>query len=102
MNPGASRFVLDRIEDRSRAVLLPLEPSDGGEEVGEDVGEGAIMLPASWLPDGATEGDVLQAESLDGGGVRLHRAPEATRRRRERMKELRDSIPKAPPGDLSL
>lgn len=77
-------WVLDRIEDGEAVVLV----SDSGIE---------RVVPRELLPAGAREGDAFR----EGGDGYVH-DPEATERRRERARRLRDSIRKGPPGPISL
>ena len=82
-------LIVDRIEDGAFAVLAT--PWDR-----------ELVIPASWLPDEVSEGDVLRVEPIEPDGIRFVVDPEATRSRRGRIDELRDSIPRAPSGDLEL
>ncbi len=87
------RFTIDRFEGGDWAVL-------------EDETGATFTVPRCWLPDDAREGDVLSTSTNDssGGGKTLHfelddvgrqqRLTEATR--------LRDQLPRAPKGDVSL
>lgn len=55
----------------------------------------AVEVPATWLPKGAAEGDVLRA--------RLRADPEATRAARERAEEATDELYRDDDGgDLEL
>lgn len=83
-------YILDRVEDGVWAVL---EPEDEGT---------ALELPRGWLPDEASEGDVILAELEADGLVRFRADAEATAKRTERLRELRDKIPRGPSGDLEL
>ncbi len=87
--PSDRTLILDRIEDGAFAVLV-------------GAGERELVVPAEWLPGEASEGDVLRAESGPDGGIRFRLDADATRARLERMRELRDSIPRGPAGDLDL
>jgi len=89
---GGGHYVIDRFEDGGWAVL----------EVEAGV---TFNVPKGWLPEGTEEGDVLQV-TLEGGaeesGVRFAVNPVATEERRQSAAELRESLPKAPEGDLEL
>ena len=62
-------------------------------------------VPSAWLPDDAAEGDVLKL-SLEVGptesAARFAVDAEETAARRRQAQELRDSLLKAPEGDLEL
>lgn len=88
MEPAA--YVLDRVEDGAWAVL---EPEDEGA---------ALELPRGWLPHEASEGDVVVVELEADGLVRFRVDAEAREKRRDRLRELRDEIPRGPSGDLEL
>ena len=73
-----TQLFVDRIED-DVAVLL--------------VGDREIQIPASLLPKGTREGEVLK----------LERDPEATARAKSRVGELRDSLGEGDDGgDIEL
>jgi hypothetical protein len=77
-------WVLDRIEDGTHAVLV----SDRGEE---------REVSLSVLPEGVVEGTVLRAS-----GEGWVPDPEATRVRRMRAEQRRDSLRRGPSGPISL
>lgn len=91
-------YVLDRIEGGEVAVL-------------ED-GEGSIIsVPARWLPARAGEGDVLRVDAKQAEGEKEEGAavmltftidPAATAARRDEAQRLRDALPRAADGDLSI
>lgn len=88
MDPEA--YTVDRVVDGKWAVLEP-------------TGEGrALWLPRVWLPEEASEGDIVTAETEDEGRVQFRVDAEATEERRERLRELRDEISRGPSGDLEL
>lgn len=68
--------------------------------------EGTPMdVPASWLPAGAREGSVLRVEVTgegDSSRVVFMLDPEARAAREAEIRELRDSIPEGPGGDIAL
>jgi hypothetical protein len=85
-------FVIDAFEAHDLAAL----ESDGGVQ---------LVVPRAWLPVGACEGHVLRiAPSGDADHVTLSIEIDeaATEERRAAMRERRDRLPKAPPGDLDL
>ena len=98
--PLAATYVLDRFED-NLAVLA--------DEAGR-----SFNVPRFWLPRGLSEGDVVVVElqeivsedDLDFAthyrGLDLYVDQEATDARRDRARDLRERLPKAPAGDLEL
>ena len=85
---------LDRFEDNDQAVL----------ELSAGV---TLNVPRNWLPPKAREGDVLRlrvTESVSGNSSLVQFVVDVakTAERREEITELRDSLPKAPEGDLDL
>lgn len=87
---SVTTYILDRVEDDARAVLEPAS------------GEGCLEIPRTWLPVDAAEGDVIRVERAERGLIRFRVDAEASADRRERMRELRDRIPRGPGGDLEL
>lgn len=92
----SSHWAIDRFEGGGWAVL---EGRDGE----------TFRVPASWLPAGAAEGDVLRlAAGHPGAGpgaastVTLSLDEEETQRRREEADEIRRSLPRGPEGDFEL
>jgi hypothetical protein len=84
-------YILERFEDNDWAVL----ECDGEH----------VQVPKSWLPQEAKEGDVLRkTEASSVGMTHLTFAVdvEQTKVRREKVNELRASLPKGPKGDLEL
>ena len=84
-------YVLDRFEG-DWAVL--------------EVGAGETFnVPSAWLPEEAAEGDVLKLSLAVGpteSTARLVMDAEETAARRRQVRALRDSLLKAPEGDLEL
>lgn len=89
LRPG--HHVVDALEHRDLARL----EGPTGE---------TVVVPRSWLPEGAREGDVLTplAAHEDTTGVRFDIDAAATEARRDALQERRDGLPKAPSGDLEL
>lgn len=86
----ARTLVVDRIEDG----VASLEGDSG-----------AIDVPASWLPAGAREGSVLRVEAsreADTSRLVLTLDAEARAAREAEVRELRESIPEGPDGDIAL
>jgi hypothetical protein len=87
-----ARYTIDRFEDQSWVVLE--------DEEGE-----SFPVPAVWLPDEASEGDLVKL-SLRGEGdtreLRFTLDPEARERRLRAVKALRGRLPKGPSGDIEL
>ena len=91
LRPG--RYVVDALQDPGLATL---EALDGG---------GSIVVPRSWLPSDAREGDVvatLAAQPRDADAVRFEVDAAATEERRRTLQKRRDRLPGAPSGDLEL
>jgi hypothetical protein len=86
------QFVIDRFEDEGWVVL---ETFDGS----------ALLLPRSWVPEAAKEGDVLRVV-IDGDGLHRSVAFEVdvaeTLDRRRWAEGLRDLLEKGPRGDIDL
>lgn len=83
-------LVVDRIDDG----VAVLEGDDG-----------TVDVPASWLPAGAREGSVLRVEiARDDVASRLVLTldPGARAAREAEARELRESIPEGPDGDITL
>jgi hypothetical protein len=81
--------------DRTQGSITVLE---------DDKGE-TTQVPASWLPSGAREGDVLAvtAEREDQASVvRIAADPGARQERQAEVERTRDSLPRGPKGDVSL
>ena len=99
--PAAATYVLDRFEDNGLAVL-------------EDEAGRSFNVPRFWLPRGLSEGDVVVVELQDViseddldfathyRGLDLYVDQAATDARRNRARDLRERLPKAPAGDLEL
>ncbi len=81
-------WVLDRIEDQDRAVLI----SEGG-----DIRE----VPLAALPGDVREGDALR-ESLQEGKARYAMDRAATAALKEKAEQLRSSLRRGPSGPISL
>lgn len=96
-----TEYVIDRIEAPGWAVL---ESPEGR----------TFHLPADWLPEKASEGDVVIVDDPGGGRddavdvtpwarmLRLRVSPEATKRRAEEAAARRARLKKAPGGDIEL
>ena len=90
LQPG--RYVVDALEHPDLATL-------------EGPGGNTIVVPRSWLPAGAREGDVLttlDAAAQADVSARFAVDAGATEERRRALQERRDGLPKAPSGDLEL
>lgn len=87
------RYTIDRFEGKDWAVL-------------EDDQARTFSIPRHWLPAETREGDVLNvSEQETGAGVRSLRVDLDPAAREERLREagrLRDQLPRAPKGDVSL
>ena len=87
-----AHYVIDRFENNGWAVL---ERPDGE----------TFNVPQEWVPEAASEGDVLRLElATRGDASRLllvidHAEEE---KRLEEAKERRARLPRAPEGDLEL
>ncbi len=78
--------------------------SDAWARIESDTGV-TMQLPAKWLPPDAREGSVLRVEQAGQGSrrtVTIEVDIAATDQRRAGAKSLRDSLPRAPSGDLDL
>jgi hypothetical protein len=89
------RWILERIEDRSHAVLSDAE---GGE---------TRHVPMARLPEEAREGDALlehppRLEAGDPPHPRYTLDPEGTERLRREAEALRASLRRGPTGPISL
>jgi len=89
------RWIVDRIEDRSHAVLIDAE---GGE---------TRHVPMAGLPEEVREGDALLElppglEAGDPPHPRYTPDPEATERLRREAEALRASLRRGPTGPISL
>ena len=96
----AATYVVDRFEDNHLVVL-------------EDEQGVSLTIPRHWLPSELAEGNVvvepqafISEDDADFTtayrGLDIYIDPDATRARRKRARDLRDGLPKAPEGDLSL
>jgi hypothetical protein len=89
---SSATYVVDAFEARGLAAL----ESDQGER---------LVVPRSWLPEGAGEGHVIRV-ARGGAGARVTLSLEldeaATEERRAAMRERRERLPKGPEGDLDL
>lgn len=64
-----------------------------------------IEIPASWLPTGAKEADLLTVATTRGeasASTELTVDADATAARLKELTELRERVPRAPAGDLEL
>jgi hypothetical protein len=68
----------------------------------EDARGVRAVVPRTWLPPEAVEGDVVVAVTLAQGEIRLARDDAATAARRREMQERHDRLPRADDGDLDL
>jgi DUF3006 family protein len=88
-----SRYTIDRFEGGDSVVL-------------EDDRARTFRIPRRWLPADAREGDVVAGIEQDGEtGVRILRFELDQSAREERQAEahrLRENLPRAPKGDVSL
>jgi hypothetical protein len=84
------RFVIDRLEDDGWAVL----EAEGSTR--------SFTIPRAWLPASVREGDVILVELPADGTLKMTVDGEETTRVRERMRSLRDSLPRGPSGDIEL
>ena len=87
-------FTVDRFADAAWVVLE------------DDTGR-TFSIPKSWVPEDAKEGDVLSLVVDRSGGssvtaLNIAIDGEATDQRRRQVGELRQRLPRAPKGDLSL
>ena len=91
------RLTIDRFEDND---LVVLESSKGSENTQ------IMTVPRSWLPEGCQEGDVLTATSLatglNEGTLTFAIDKEGTARASQEISNLRESLNKAPDGDIDL
>lgn len=90
LHPG--RYVIEALEHPELATL----EAPGGD---------AVVVPRSWLPARAREGDVLTTLATHASadeGVRFEIDAAATEERRRALQERRDGLPSAPSGDLEL
>jgi len=87
-----TKLTVDRIENGSIAVM-------------EDEEGKLFPMPLDWLPAGVSEGDVVRAiaEDAEGGRIVRFAIDEAeTEAREDEAAALRDSIRRAPEGDIEL
>ena len=88
----STHYAIDRFEDQEWAVL---ERPDGK----------TFNVPREWVPEDASEGDVLRLElATQSEASRLLLVVDRAegRRRRENAEERRAHLPKGPEGDLEL
>jgi hypothetical protein len=88
-----SHFTIDRFEGADWAVL-------------ENDQAQVFNVPREWLPAGAREGDVVQATEHATGeatrSLRFEIDPVERGARLANVRRLRDRLPRAPKGDISL
>ena len=86
------RYVIDRIENGWAAL--------------EDEKATVFSVPVLWLPPEAREGDVLKASTEDPtSGTRTLRLTLDSAERQDQQRkarELRESLPQGPKGDVAL
>ena len=86
------RYVIDRIENGWAAL--------------EDENAVVFNVPVSWLPPQAREGDVVKASTEElAFGTRTMRFtldPAARQDEEKKARELRESLPRGPKGDVAL
>ena len=86
-------YAVDRFEDGDWAVL-------------EVAANRTFRIPRSWVPTNAKEGDVLAVDvdlkNTSTVTLSITIDPEATRERLREADELRQRLPRAPKGDISL
>lgn len=82
-------YILERFEDNGWAVL-------------ERDAETTFDFPRVSLPGNAQEGDVLVFSRFKDGTLVMQRDEKETARRHQTIKLLRESLPRAPEGDLEL
>ena len=85
-------YAVDRFEDNGWAVL---ERSDGE----------TFNVPREWVPEDASEGDVLKVDTAtEGKASRLSFTVDAAERERRRkaIGERYDRLPKGPKGNFDL
>ena len=91
--PGPGPYTIDRFEDGGWAVL-------------EDSQVRTFTIPRAWLPPSTREGDVVRCQRRDDDGSSrwvLFTLDHTSRAERlDRARELRDSLPRGPKGDVSL
>ena len=92
--PKAQRFVIDRFEDGEWAVLETSERR-------------TIVIPRSWVPHTAREGDgLVVSEGVDSPeGVRTLRVEIDVAARDihlEKARRLKEGLPEGPKGDFTL
>lgn len=88
----ATRYIVDRIEDGTWAVL---EPPKGP----------TLDVPLGWLPADTAAGDVLQATpetDADTSTVTFVRDEDATAARRNRLQDRRNRLSSTSDGPISL
>lgn len=90
MTQHTETYIIDRHEE---GVWSVLEAESGGR---------TVTLPRAWLPSNAPEGSVVRVHVEEAGRVHFEISEESTQDRRERLRHLRDSIPRGPSGDFSV
>ena len=87
------RYIIDRFEGTDWAVL-------------EDERARSFNVPRQWLPSNAREGDVVQASEHEAGvatkSLRFELDPAARDAQLTNVRQLRERLPRAPKGDVSL
>ena len=88
MDLQTETLTIDRFEDNNLAVL-------------ETATKESLVLPMHWLPEGCNEGDVLNV-LRDEGTLSFTIDVEAKARASQEISNLRESLNKAPDGDIDL
>ena len=87
-----SRYVIDRIEDGWAAL--------------EDDNGTVFNVPTFWMPSDAKEGDVVRISTEEQASgtctLRFTLDPAAREEQQKKIRELRESLPRGPKGDLAL
>jgi len=94
LGKSVTHYTVDRFENAARVVLE------------DDTGH-TFIIPKSWMPEGAKEGDLLsvvidRSRSPSVAVLNIEIDREATDRRRREVDQLRQRLPRAPKGDVSL
>ena len=92
-------ITIDRFEDNDLAVLESRKGTENMEVMN-------FSVPRSWLPEDCQEGDILTVTSLatglNEGTLTFAIDKEGTARASQEISNLRESLNKAPDGDIDL